>query len=151
MFVSPAFAQSAGDLSAPNVIESLVPFLLIFAVFYFLLIRPQQKKMKEHKSMLGSIRRGDKIVTNGGIFADVVKVINENELEVKIAEGVKVRVDRNMVSYVNAKTEPADKSDKAAKSDNADNDDDNNKGSDDDKGGSSGGGLRGLLSGKKKT
>lgn len=147
MFVSPAFAQSVGDIASPNVIESLVPFLLIFAVFYFLLIRPQQKKMKEHKSMLGSIRRGDKIVTNGGIFADVVKVINDNELEVKIAEGVKVRVDRNMVSYVNAKTEPAEDADKSDKS---------NKGGDDagdnDNGGSGGSlksSLKGLLSGKK--
>jgi len=138
MFVSPAFAQSADAAAAPGLIESLVPFLLIFVVFYFLLIRPQQKKAKEHKSMQESIRRGDKIITNGGIFGDVVRVKDDGVVEVEIAEGVKVKVDRGMISAVLAKTEPADK---APKGDNDDGDKSDKK--------ESGGGLKNLLSGKK--
>ena len=135
MFVSPAFAQAAGDAAAPGLFESLIPFLLIFVVFYFLLIRPQQKKAKDHKSMQSSIRRGDKVITNGGIMGSVVRIKeDEGFLEVEIAEGVKVKVDRNMIYGVVSKTEPADK---------VSNDD--SKGGDD----KSGGSLKNLLSGKK--
>jgi preprotein translocase subunit YajC len=113
MLISPAYAQAAGAAAGPGMIESLLPLLLIFVVFYFLLIRPQQKKIKQHKEMLGTIRRGDRIVTGGGIFGVVTKVISDNELQVEIADGVKVRVDRAMVSGLVAKTEPADKADKS--------------------------------------
>ena len=113
MLISPAYAQAAGAAAGPSMIESLLPLLLIFVVFYFLLIRPQQKKIKQHKEMLGTIRRGDRIVTGGGIFGVVTKVISDNELQVEIADGVKVRVDRAMVSGLVAKTEPADKADKS--------------------------------------
>ncbi|MDH5189237.1 MAG: preprotein translocase subunit YajC [Rhodospirillaceae bacterium] len=144
MFVSPAFAQSADAAAAPGLIESLVPFLLIFVVFYFLLIRPQQKKAKEHRSMQESVRRGDKIITNGGIFGDVVRVRDDGVVEVEIAEGVKVRVDRGMISTVLAKTEPAGKTPKGDANDN-----DGGKGADKSDKKESGGGLKNLLSGKK--
>mgnify|MGYP000287744800 CR=1 FL=1 len=96
MFVTPAFAQAAGA-SGPSGFESMIPLVLIVVVFYFFLIRPQQKKQKEHKAMLGALRRGDKIVTNGGIFGEVRKVIDDNEVQVEIAEGVRVRVRRDMI------------------------------------------------------
>lgn len=113
MFISPAYAQAAGgDLMGG--IQGFVPLILIFVVFYFLLIRPQQKKMKEHKAMLDAIRRGDKIVTNGGIIGLVTKVVDDRELQLEIAENVRVRVLRDMVASVMAKTEPAsDKKDDA--------------------------------------
>ena len=98
MFISPAYAQSAGD--AGSGFATILPLVLIFAVFYFLLIRPQQKKAKVHRQMLGAINRGDKVVTGGGIMGKVTKVISDQELAVEIAEGVKVRVQRNMVAGV---------------------------------------------------
>ncbi len=103
MFVSPAYAQAADGGGG---IGAFLPLILIFVVFYFLLIRPQQKKAKEHKAMLGAIRRGDKVVTGGGIVGTVTKVIDDNEVAVEIAEGVKVRVQRGLISSVMAKTEP---------------------------------------------
>ena len=105
MFISPAYAQAAdGGMGG---FGSLLPLVLIFVVFYFLLIRPQQKKAKEHRAMLGVLRRGDRIVTSGGLIGKITRV-NENELTVEIADDVRVRVARGMVSYVLAKTEPDD-------------------------------------------
>jgi preprotein translocase subunit YajC len=107
MFVSPAFAQdAAAGGGAAGGLMSLLPLLLIFVVFYFLLIRPQQTKMKQHKEMLSAIRRGDKVVTGGGIVGTVTKVVNDDELQVEIAEGVRVRVRRSLVSETMSKTEP---------------------------------------------
>ena len=85
MFVSPAFAQAAGG-GAAGAFTSFIPLILIFAIMYFLLIRPQQKKMKEHQKMVSELRRGDQVVTQGGIIAKVSKVKDDNELEVEIAE-----------------------------------------------------------------
>jgi preprotein translocase subunit YajC len=107
MFVTPAYAQAAGDAAGPGALQAFLPIILIFVVFYFLLIRPQQKKMKQHKEMLGAVRRGDKIVTGGGIVGTVTKVVDDAEVTVEIAEGVKVRVQRALISSVLAKTEPA--------------------------------------------
>ncbi len=107
MFVSPAFAQAGGEAAGPGALQAFLPIILIFVVFYFLLIRPQQKKMKQHKEMLGAIRRGDKIVTGGGIVGTVTKVIDDTEVMVEISEGVKVRVHRTLVSSVLTRTEPA--------------------------------------------
>ncbi|WP_323784722.1 preprotein translocase subunit YajC [Thalassovita sp.] len=84
-----------------------VPLLLIFVIMYFLLIRPQQKKMKDHQAMVGALRRGDQIVTQGGLIGKVSKVKDENEVEVELAEGVKVRVVKSTISQVVNKTEPA--------------------------------------------
>ena len=84
-----------------------IPLLLIFGIMYFLLIRPQQKKMKEHQAMVSSMRRGDKVVTAGGMFGKVVKVHDEGEVEVEIADGVKVRMVQSTIAQVVSKTEPA--------------------------------------------
>ncbi len=96
MFISPAFAQSAGGSAG---IGQLLPFLLIFVVFYFFLIRPQQKRAKQHKAMIEAIKRGDKIVTSGGITGVVSKAVNGQEtVEVEIAKDVKVNVMRTMIA-----------------------------------------------------
>ena len=104
MFVSPAFAQ-AGDNGGSG-FEALLPLVLIFVVFYFLLIRPQQKKQKQHKEMLGAVRRGDRVVTGGGIIGIVTKVLDDKELAVEITDGIKVRVQRALIANVISKTEP---------------------------------------------
>ena len=85
----------------------LLPLILIFLIMYFLLIRPQQKKVKEHQAMVAALRRGDQIVTQGGIIGKVTKVKDDGEIEVELAEGVKVRVVRSTVAQVVSKTEPA--------------------------------------------
>lgn len=116
MLISPAYAQAAGDAGSAAGLAQFVPLVLIFVIFYFLLVRPQQKKMKDHKAVLEAIRRGDRIVTNGGIVGLVTKVIaEERQVEVEIAEGVRVKVMRDMINTVLSKTEPvSEKSDKDA-------------------------------------
>ncbi len=84
-----------------------VPLILIFAIMYFLLIRPQQKKLKEHQKMVQGLRRGDQVITQGGLIGKVTKVKDDNELEVELAEGVKVRVVQSTITNVINKTEPA--------------------------------------------
>jgi preprotein translocase subunit YajC len=105
MFISPAYAQAAAG--GGSGFEALLPLVLIFVVFYFLLIRPQQKKMKSHKEMLGAIRRGDKVVTGGGIIGTVTRVVDDHELSVEISKGVRVKVQRGTISAILAKPEPA--------------------------------------------
>lgn len=90
-------------------IGQFIPLILIFAIMYFLLIRPQQKKMKEHQAMVSALRRGDQVVTQGGLIGKVTKVKEDNEIEVELAEGVKVRVVQNTIAQVISKTEPAAK------------------------------------------
>ncbi len=114
MLISPAYAQAAAGAPGGFDLMSLAPLVLIFVVFYFLLIRPQQKKMKQHREMLGALRRGDKIVTNGGIVGTISKVLSPEELQVEIAEGVRVKVMRGMISSVLSRTEPADGAAEAA-------------------------------------
>ena len=87
--------------------QDFIPLILIFAIMYFLLIRPQQKKVKEHQNMVTALRRGDQVVTQGGLIGKVTKVKEENEIEVEVATGVKVRVVQNTVAQVLSKTEPA--------------------------------------------
>ena len=89
-------------------LESLIPLILIFGIMYFLLIRPQQKKLKVHQAMITALRRGDQVVTAGGLIGKVTKVKDEgNEVEVEIATGVNVRVVRSTITSVVSKTEPA--------------------------------------------
>ncbi|WP_339766202.1 preprotein translocase subunit YajC [uncultured Pseudosulfitobacter sp.] len=88
-------------------IGQFVPLILIFGIMYFLLIRPQQKKVKEHQAMVQALRRGDQVVTQGGIIGKVVKVKEENEVEVEVADGVKIRVVQSTIAQVISKTEPA--------------------------------------------
>lgn len=84
-----------------------LPLILIFAIMYFLLIRPQQKKVKEHQAMVAALRRGDQVITQGGLIGKVVKVKDDNEVEVELAENVKVRVVKSTIATVMSKTEPA--------------------------------------------
>jgi preprotein translocase subunit YajC len=105
MFVTPAFAQAAPG--AGGAIASFIPLILIFAIMYFLLIRPQQKRAKDHQKMVAALRRGDQIITQGGIVGKVSKVKDDGEIEVEIAEGVRVRVVKSTVAQVLNKTEPA--------------------------------------------
>ncbi len=88
-------------------IGQFLPLILIFVIMYFLLIRPQQKKAKEHQNMVSNLRRGDQVITQGGIIGKVSKVKDDNELEIEIADGVKVRVVKSTVAQVLNKTEPA--------------------------------------------
>lgn len=115
MFVSTAFAQTAAPApGGGDMFMQFMPLILIFVVFYFLLIRPQQRKMKEHKAMLESVRRGDRVVTGGGIIGVVTKVGPDDELQVEIAENVRVRCLRSTVNMVLTKGEPAKNGDTPA-------------------------------------
>ena len=88
-------------------IVQLAPLVLIFAIMYFLLIRPQQKKLKQHQAMVAALRRGDQVVTQGGVIGKVIKVKDDGEVEVEIADGVKIRVVQSTIATVISKTEPA--------------------------------------------
>jgi len=107
MFISPAFAQGASADGGANMLIQFAPFILIFVIFYFLIIRPQQKKQKDHRNMLAAIRRGDNIITAGGLMGKVSKVVDDNEVEVEIAKDIRVRVMRNFIQDVRSKGEPA--------------------------------------------
>lgn len=107
MFITPAYAQGAGAPGG-DFITSLIPLVLIFVIFYFLLIRPQQKRAKEHRGMVDGLRRGDQIVTAGGIVAKVKRVKEgDEEIEVEIAPEVIVKIYRSTITTVLSKTEPA--------------------------------------------
>jgi len=101
MWISPAYAQDAAAGGTGAVIMQLLPLILIFAVFYFLLIRPQQKKLKEHRTMLQALKRNDKVITGGGIVGTITKVRDDSdEIEVELAPGVRVTVLRGTISSV---------------------------------------------------
>ena len=107
MFVTPAYAQAAGGAGGGSFITSMIPLILIFVIFYFLLIRPQQKRAKEHKNMVDNLRRGDQVVTGGGMLGKVTKVKEGEEIEVEIAEGTRVKLYRSTIQTVLSKSEPA--------------------------------------------
>ena len=107
MLITPAFAQASGGFGSG--IGGFLPIILIFGIMYFLMIRPQQKKMKEHKLMVSALRRGDQVVTQGGLIGKVTKVKEEDEVEVEISKDVKVRVIKSTVVNVLSKTEPTKK------------------------------------------
>jgi len=107
MLISTAYAQGVGGLfDSSNAMVQFLPLVLIFVVFYFMLIRPQQQKQKQHRVMLDALRRGDRVVTGGGIIGTVNRVTSAEEVEVDIAQGVRVRVLRSSISTVMAKTDP---------------------------------------------
>src|SRR5438874_6617733 len=106
MFVTPAFAQ-ASPFGGDNPMVQLLPFVLIFVIMYFLILRPQQKRSKEHQELVKNLRRGDTVITSGGLMGKVTKVVDEDQIEVEIADGVRVRQVRSMVTGVRAKGEPA--------------------------------------------
>lgn len=105
MFITPAFAQGAAAPSS-DMLVSLLPFVLIFVIMYFLILRPQQKRVKQHQEMVKGVRRGDTVVTTGGLVAKVTKVIDDDKIEIEIADGVRAVQMRSMVSDVRAKGEP---------------------------------------------
>ena len=109
MFISPAFAQAgpfglSGDSS--SMIVQFMPLILIIVIMYFLILRPQQQRMKRHQEMVKALRRGDSVVTNGGLVGKVTKVVDDNHIEIEISDGVRVRHLRASVSEVRAKSEP---------------------------------------------
>ena len=107
MFVSPAYAQAAPAAGGGDLFITLVPFVLIFVIMYFLIIRPQQKRAKEHQDMVKNLRRGDNVITSGGIIGKVTKSVEgEPEVEVEIAADVRVKIVRSMISEVRSKGEP---------------------------------------------
>jgi preprotein translocase subunit YajC len=106
MWISTAYAQGTGIFDQ-NALIQFLPLILIFVVFYFLLIRPQQRKAKDHKTMLDALRRGDRVVTGGGIIGTVARVDNPEEVSVDIADNVRVRVLRSTITSVLAKPDPA--------------------------------------------
>ena len=106
MLITPAYAQAAAGGDANSMLMSLLPFALIFVIMYFLILRPQQKKVKDLAELVKNIRRGDTVVTSGGLVGKVTKVIDDEQVEVEVAEDVKVRQMRSMLADVRAKGEP---------------------------------------------
>ena len=112
MFASAAYAQTAGAApggapdGAMGMLIQFAPLLALFVLFYFLLIRPQQRRVKQHQELVKNVRRGDTIVTSGGLVGKVTKVVDDDYLEGEVADGVRVRQMRAMVSDVRAKGEP---------------------------------------------
>ena len=107
MFISPAYAQGSlfGGGNA-DMITSLLPFVLIFVIMYFLILRPQQKRVKQHAELVKNVRKGDTVITSGGLVGRVTKVVDDDQIEIEVADGVRVRQMRSMVSDVRAKGEP---------------------------------------------
>ncbi|AUH33916.1 preprotein translocase subunit YajC [Paracoccus tegillarcae] len=103
MFATPAYAQAAGG--GAGAIAQFIPLILIFAIMYFLMIRPQQKRVKQHRELVAALKKGDQVVTQGGVIGKVTSV-RDDELEVEIASGVKVRVVRSTITTVLNKTTP---------------------------------------------
>jgi preprotein translocase subunit YajC len=108
MLFTPAYAQfgSLGAGGANSMIVQFMPLILIIVIMYFLILRPQQRKVKLHQDMVKALRRGDTVVTNGGMVGKVTKVVDDNIIEIEIADGVRVRHLRSSVSEVRAKSEP---------------------------------------------
>jgi preprotein translocase subunit YajC len=107
MFITPAFAQTPGGLfGGGDMLTSLLPFALIFVIMYFLILRPQQKRVKAHQEMVKNVRRGDTVVTNGGLIGRVAKVVDDSEIEIEISDDVRVRQSRSMIAEVRSKGEP---------------------------------------------
>ena len=104
--ITPAFAQGFPGLPASETIVQFVPFILIFVIMWFLIIRPQQRRAREHADMIKAVRRGDTVVSTGGLVGRVTKVTEDPEIEVEIADGVRVKIVRTMISEVRARGEP---------------------------------------------
>jgi preprotein translocase subunit YajC len=105
MWITPAYAQGAAGGGSEMLIQ-LLPFVAIFVIMYFLILRPQQKRVKQHQEMVKNLRRGDSVVTSGGTLGKVTKVVDDDQVEIEIAEGVRVRQMKSMVSEVRTKSEP---------------------------------------------
>jgi preprotein translocase subunit YajC len=109
MFITPAYAQGFLGLSGDSagMLTSFTPLILIIVIMYFLVLRPQQQKVKQHQALIKAVRRGDTVITNGGLIGKVTKVVDDDQIEVELADGVRVRQVRSMITDVRAKGEPA--------------------------------------------
>lgn len=107
MFITPAYAQAAAGGGGGALLQ-ILPFVAIFAIMYFLIIRPQQKRIKQHKEMVTALARGDTVVTAGGLIGKVVKITNDNDLLVELATDVRVKVIRGTISEVRTKGKPVE-------------------------------------------
>src|SRR5437588_11519794 len=116
MLITPAYAQAAAGGDANSMLMSLLPFALIFVIMYFLILRPQQKKVKDHAELVKNIRRGDTVVTTGGLVGKVTKVVDDDQIELEISDGVRVRQMRQVISGVRGKGEPVKEGAKDARS-----------------------------------
>ena len=105
MFVTPAYAQAAGGAGGAGAIAQFIPLILIFVIMYFLILRPQQKKMSQHRAMVAALKKGDQVITQGGLIGKVVGV-RDDELDVELAQGVRVRVVRSSIAQVVNRTAP---------------------------------------------
>ena len=105
-FITPAYAQAVGAAGPTDFVMQLVPFLVILVIMYFMILRPQQKRAKAHQEMIANVRRGDTVVTAGGLIAKVSRTLDDAEVEIEISQGVKVRLLRTMISDVRSKGEP---------------------------------------------
>ena len=103
---TPAFAQAAGAPGGTDILMQIVPFALIFVIMYVLIIRPQQKRAKEHQALIENVRRGDTVIMTGGLIGKVTKVAEGPEIEIEIADNVKVKIIRTMIAEVRSKSEP---------------------------------------------
>ena len=108
MFITPAFAQVSGatPMGSSDMLIQFAPFVVIFAIMYFLILRPQQQRAKQQRDMVQAARRGDVIVTNGGLIGKITKSTDDNEVEVEIAPNVRVRLARSGIADVRSKGEP---------------------------------------------
>ncbi len=106
MFVTPSLCPGCSSTLRDGLYFQLIPIILLIAIFWFLIFRPQQKRMKAHQAMLAAVKRGDTVVTNGGVVGKVTKAVDGEDLEVEIAQGVKIKVVRTMISDVRTKSEP---------------------------------------------
>ena len=116
MLITSAYAQAPSMFGggSDNMLVSLLPFILIFVIMYFLILRPQQKRVKQHQEMVKNVRRGDTVVTSGGLIGKVTKVTDDEQIEVEVAEGVRVRQMKSMIAEVRAKGEPVKEESKAS-------------------------------------
>ena len=103
--ITPAFAQGLG-FGSSDFVYQLLPFVLIFVIMYFLILRPQQRRAKQHQEMVKNLRRGDTVITSGGLVGRVTKVVDDDQVEIEVADGVRVRQVKSMVADVRAKGEP---------------------------------------------
>jgi preprotein translocase subunit YajC len=106
MFITPAYAQAAGAAGGSEMMIQLLPFAFVFIILYFLILRPQQKRVKSHAELVKNLRRGDNVVTSGGLIGKVTKVLDDDQIEIEIAEGVKIRQVKGMIAEVRVKAEP---------------------------------------------
>lgn len=107
MFITNAWAQGVGGgAGGTDTLVQFLPFVLIFVIMYFIILRPQQRRMKQQQEMIANLRRGDTVVTTGGLIGKIAKVGDDNEIQVDIAENVRVRIVRQMIAEVRSKGEP---------------------------------------------